>query len=118
MKPQMVIATMLVLVPVSAALAAQTSGTITAISKNSDTITLSDGKTYSLPEGIEDTKLRVGEKIQLTTRTRAVRQSSHIWSRRSEECSGRRQYRSLLTRTSGNRPFGPGTMSSPPLILG
>ncbi|MFW8643214.1 DUF1344 domain-containing protein [Rhizobium beringeri] len=41
-------------------------GTITAISKNADTITLSDGETYTLPEGIEDTRLRVGEKVQLT----------------------------------------------------
>lgn len=67
MKPQMIMAAMLVLAPISAAFAAQTtSGTITAISKNADTITLSDGKTYALPEGIEDTKLRVGEKVQLT----------------------------------------------------
>ncbi|MBY5876252.1 DUF1344 domain-containing protein (plasmid) [Rhizobium leguminosarum] len=66
MKTQMMMATMLVLAPISAAFAAQTSGTITAISKNADTVTLSDGKTYVLPEGIEDTKLRVGEKVQLT----------------------------------------------------
>ncbi|ENN88526.1 hypothetical protein RHSP_79885 [Rhizobium freirei PRF 81] len=62
----MITAAMLVLAPISAASAAQTSGTITAISKNADTITLSDGKTYSLPEGIEDTKLRVGDKVKLT----------------------------------------------------
>ncbi|EJZ22843.1 DUF1344 domain-containing protein (plasmid) [Rhizobium sp. Pop5] len=66
MKTQMLMAAMLVLAPISAAFAAQTSGTITAITKNADTITLSDGKTYVLPEGIEDTKLRVGEKVQLT----------------------------------------------------
>ncbi|MHC2485349.1 DUF1344 domain-containing protein [Rhizobium leguminosarum] len=66
MKTQMIMAAMLVLAPISAAFAAQTSGTITAISKDADTITLSDGKTYVLPEGIEDTKLRVGEKVQLT----------------------------------------------------
>ncbi|MFW8588763.1 DUF1344 domain-containing protein [Rhizobium beringeri] len=66
MKPQIVMAAMLMLAPMSAAFAAQTSGTITAISKNADTITLSDGETYTLPEGIEDTRLRVGEKVQLT----------------------------------------------------
>ncbi|MBB3594862.1 putative cupredoxin-like copper-binding protein [Rhizobium sp. BK529] len=66
MKTQMLMAAMLVLAPISTAFAAQTSGTITAISKNADTITLSDGKTYVLPEGIEDTKLSVGEKVQLT----------------------------------------------------
>ncbi|AGB73201.1 MULTISPECIES: DUF1344 domain-containing protein [Rhizobium] len=66
MKTQMLIVAILVLAPISTAFAAQASGTITAISKNADTITLSDGKTYVLPEGIEDTKLRVGEKVQLT----------------------------------------------------
>ncbi|PDT01699.1 hypothetical protein CO666_23730 [Rhizobium chutanense] len=66
MKPQMTMAAILVLAPIGVAFAAQTSGTITAISKKADTITLSDGKTYVLPEGIEDTKLRVGEKVQLT----------------------------------------------------
>jgi len=66
MKPQILMAAMLTLAPMSSAFAAQTSGTITAISKNADTITLSDGKTYTLPEGIEDTKLSVGEKVQLT----------------------------------------------------
>ncbi|WP_245436841.1 DUF1344 domain-containing protein [Rhizobium chutanense] len=62
----MTMAAILVLAPIGVAFAAQTSGTITAISKKADTITLSDGKTYVLPEGIEDTKLRVGEKVQLT----------------------------------------------------
>jgi hypothetical protein len=67
MKPQMMhMAAMLALAPMSTAFAAQASGTITAISKNADTITLSDGKSYTLPEGIEDTKLKVGEKVQLT----------------------------------------------------
>jgi len=65
MKSQMAMVAMLVLAPIGAAFAAEASGTITAISKNADTITLSDGKTYTLPEGIEDTQLRVGEKIQL-----------------------------------------------------
>jgi len=67
MRPQIIFTlAMLTLAPMSAAFAAQTSGMITAISKNADTITLSDGKTYTLPEGIEDTKLRVGEQVQLT----------------------------------------------------
>nr|WP_274609723.1 DUF1344 domain-containing protein [Mesorhizobium sp. 131-3-5] len=39
---------------------------MTGISKNADTITLSDGKTYTLPEGIEDTNVRVGVKVPLT----------------------------------------------------
>jgi len=66
MKRQILMAAILTLVPMSVAFAAQTSGAITAISKNADTITLSDGKTYTLPEGIEDTNLRVGVKVQLT----------------------------------------------------
>ncbi|ANL57314.1 MULTISPECIES: DUF1344 domain-containing protein [Rhizobium] len=66
MKRQILMTAILTLAPISMALAAQASGKITAISKNADTITLSDGKTYNLPEGIEDTKLRVGEKVQLT----------------------------------------------------
>ncbi|TAU79605.1 DUF1344 domain-containing protein (plasmid) [Rhizobium leguminosarum] len=66
MKPQIFMAAMLTLAPMSAALAAQKSGTITAISKDADTITLSDGKIYNLPEEIEDTRLRVGQKVQLT----------------------------------------------------
>ncbi|RDJ04218.1 DUF1344 domain-containing protein [Rhizobium grahamii] len=70
MKLQILMGAILALAPMSMVLAAQTSGTITAISKNADTITLSDGKIYTLPEGIEDTKLRVGEKVQLTYATR------------------------------------------------
>lgn len=66
MKPQILMAGMMALAPMSPAFAAQSSGTITAISKNADTITLSDGKTYTLPEGIEDTRLKVDEKVQLT----------------------------------------------------
>ncbi|RUM23911.1 DUF1344 domain-containing protein [Rhizobium vallis] len=66
MKPQMLMAAILALAPMGTAFAAQTSGTITAISKKADTITLSDGKKYTLTEGIEDTNLRVGEKVQLT----------------------------------------------------
>ena len=67
MKSQMIIAAMLVLAPISAAFAAHVSGTISAISKNADTITLSGGKTYTLPEGIEDTTLGLGAKARLTS---------------------------------------------------
>ncbi len=66
MRPQIIFTVaILTLAPMSAAFAAQTSGTITAISKNADTITLADRKTYTLPEGIEDIDLSVGEKVQL-----------------------------------------------------
>lgn len=66
MRRQILTAAMLMLATMSLAFAAQTSGAITAISKNADTITLSDGNTYTLPEGIEDTNLRVGVEVQLT----------------------------------------------------
>ena len=67
MRPQIIFTVAILTVgPMSAAFAAQTSGAITAISKNADTITLADGKTYTLPEGIEDSDLSIGEKVQLT----------------------------------------------------
>ncbi|WP_259674004.1 DUF1344 domain-containing protein [Rhizobium sp. NZLR10] len=78
----MLMAAILALAPTGMALAAQTSGTITAISKKADTITLSDGKKYTLPEGIEDTNLRIGEKVQLTY---AIRGGKSVVSRLTPE---------------------------------
>jgi len=47
-------------------LAATATGTVKSISTKNDAITLSDGKTYGLPEGIEAEDLRVGQKVQVT----------------------------------------------------
>lgn len=49
----------------AAAFAGQATGTIANISKSKDTITLSDGKTFHLPEGIEVESLSVGEQVHL-----------------------------------------------------
>jgi hypothetical protein len=47
-------------------LADETTGTITSINQKTDAITLSDGKTYILPEGIEAEELKAGEKVHVT----------------------------------------------------
>jgi hypothetical protein len=50
----------------SPVLAATATGTVKSISTKDDAITLSDGKTYGLPEGIEAEDLKVGQKVQVT----------------------------------------------------
>ena len=46
--------------------AAETTGTVIAVNTKSDSITLSDGKVYTLPEGIEAESLKVGDKVKVT----------------------------------------------------
>lgn len=46
-------------------------GTIKAIDKSHDSITLTDGKTFTLPEGIEVETLKVGEKVQVAYSSKA-----------------------------------------------
>ncbi|TGR73175.1 DUF1344 domain-containing protein, partial [Mesorhizobium sp. M2D.F.Ca.ET.223.01.1.1] len=53
------------------AYAKATTGTIASIDKKGDSITLSDGKTFSLPEGVEAETLKVGEKVKITYSTNA-----------------------------------------------
>ena len=60
------LATIGVMALCSPVLAATTTGTIKSISTKNDAITLADGKTYGLPEGIEAEDLKVGEKVQVT----------------------------------------------------
>src|SRR5690349_12808854 len=50
----------------SPVLAATATGTVKSISTKDDAITLSDGKTYGLPEGIEAEDLKVGQRVQVT----------------------------------------------------
>jgi hypothetical protein len=50
----------------SGAFAKDMTGTITAIDKKGDAITLSDGQTLKLPEGIEAETLTVGEQVRIT----------------------------------------------------
>ncbi|MER8595819.1 MULTISPECIES: DUF1344 domain-containing protein [unclassified Mesorhizobium] len=63
-----VIATAMVLALASStgAFAKATTGTIASVDKSGDSITLSDGKTFILPEGIEAETLKVGEKVVVT----------------------------------------------------
>jgi hypothetical protein len=51
------------------ALAAQTTGTIRSISKARDTITLTNGERFHLPEGIEVESLSVGEHVKISYAT-------------------------------------------------
>ncbi len=41
-------------------------GTIASVDKKGDSFTLSDGKTFALPENIEVETLTVGEKVSVT----------------------------------------------------
>lgn len=68
-----VIATAMVLALASStdAFAKATTGTIASVDKSGDSITLSDGKTFVLPEGIEAETLKVGEKVTVTFSTKA-----------------------------------------------
>ena len=48
------------------AYAAETTGTVRSVNTKSDSITLSDGKVYMLPEGIEAESIKVGERVKIT----------------------------------------------------
>ncbi len=48
------------------AYAAETTGTVRSVNTKSDSITLSDGKVYMLPEGIEAELIKVGERVKIT----------------------------------------------------
>ncbi|MGO4441416.1 DUF1344 domain-containing protein [Rhizobium sp. RAF56] len=62
------------------AFAKEATGTITSVNKKADAVTLSDGKTFNLPEGIEAETLHVGEQIRITYSTSASGKTrvSHI----------------------------------------
>jgi hypothetical protein len=53
------------IVSASCAFAKDDVGTIKTISKSGDSITLSDGKVFTLPEGIEAETLKVGERVHV-----------------------------------------------------
>jgi Cu/Ag efflux protein CusF len=55
----------------TAVFAAEMTGTVKAIDKSHDSITLTDGKTFTLPEGIEAETLKVGEKIKVVYSSKA-----------------------------------------------
>ena len=67
MKKSIITAAMiLAIASATGAYAKATTGTIASIDKKGDSITLADGKTFSLPEGIEAETLKVGEKVTVT----------------------------------------------------
>jgi len=55
----------------TAAYAKGATGTIASIDKKGDSFTLSDGKTFALPENIEVETLKVGEKVSVTYSAKA-----------------------------------------------
>ena len=55
----------------SSAFAKDDVGTIKTINKSGDSITLSDGKVFTLPEGIEAETLKVGERVHVVYSTNA-----------------------------------------------
>jgi hypothetical protein len=61
----------LVVASSTGAFAKAVSGAIKSIDKKHDSITLSDGKTFTLPEGIEAETLKVGEKVMVTYSAKA-----------------------------------------------
>lgn len=67
-----IIAVALILVAsTTAVFAKEMTGTVKAIDKTHDSITLTDGKTFTLPEGIEAETLKVGEKITVVYSSKA-----------------------------------------------
>lgn len=65
------VAALLLMASPAGAFAAQDTGTIKSINKASDSITLSDGKEFKLPEGVEAETLKIGAKIRVEYSTDA-----------------------------------------------
>lgn len=59
------LATAIAAVAATNAQAAETTGTVRSVNTRSDSVTLSDGTTYSLSEGIEAESVKVGEKVRI-----------------------------------------------------
>ncbi|WP_080654946.1 DUF1344 domain-containing protein [Bradyrhizobium japonicum] len=59
------LATAIAAVAATNAQAAETTGTVRSVNTRSDSVTLSDGTTYSLPEGTETESVKVGEKVRI-----------------------------------------------------
>jgi hypothetical protein len=60
------LATAAALASTGAAFAKAVTSTIGSVDKNGDSVTLSDGMKFTLPEGIEAESLKVGEKVIIT----------------------------------------------------
>ncbi|WP_448956542.1 DUF1344 domain-containing protein [Labrys neptuniae] len=57
----------------TAAFSGQTTGTVRTVDKKHDAITLTDGKRFTLPEGIEVETLKVGERVTIVYSGKAGR---------------------------------------------
>ncbi|MBN9220340.1 MAG: DUF1344 domain-containing protein [Mesorhizobium sp.] len=66
-----VTAAMLAAATSTAAFARTVTSTITSVDAKGDAITLADGKTLNLPEGIEVETLKAGEKVVVTYSTKS-----------------------------------------------
>lgn len=72
MKKAVIVAAMVfATVASTAVLAKEMTGTIKAIDKSKDSITLTDGKILTLPEGIEAETLKAGEKVTIVYSSKA-----------------------------------------------
>ncbi len=70
-KSVMATAMILAIASSTGAFAKASTGTITSVDKKGDSITLSNGQTFTLPEGIEAETLKVGEKVSVIYTTKA-----------------------------------------------
>lgn len=64
-KSVMATAMILAIASSTGAFAKASTGTITSVDKKGDSITLSNGQMFTLPEGIEAETLKVGEKVSV-----------------------------------------------------
>lgn len=64
-------AAVMALASATGAYAKAATGTISSVDKAGDAFSLSDGKTFALPENIEVEKLKVGEKVTVTYTAKA-----------------------------------------------
>jgi Cu/Ag efflux protein CusF len=71
MKRRIIAIALILAASTTAAFAAEMTGTVKAIDKSHDSITLTDGKTFTLPERIEAETLKVGEKVQVVYSSKA-----------------------------------------------
>ncbi|MFJ6328664.1 MULTISPECIES: DUF1344 domain-containing protein [unclassified Rhizobium] len=71
MKKPIIAVALILVASTTTVFAKEMTGTVEAIDKSHDSITLSTGQTFTLPEGIEAETLKVGEKITVVYSTKA-----------------------------------------------
>lgn len=73
MKDATALLTMALVAISTAAFGSEITGTVKTVDKSHDAITLTDGKSFTLPEGIEAEALKVGEKVKIVYSIKAGR---------------------------------------------